>query len=119
MAKDKGILLSKKHGVNPSLVICFYCEEETGEIALYGKLKGDAEAPKHCFNSLEPCDKCKEKYKNDTLVVEFDKQHKQPTGRWIAVPKDNVIDEEMKNHQVVLAEPETFNYIIGEDESVC
>lgn len=31
------ILLSKKHGVNPSIALCSRCGEETGEIMLLGK----------------------------------------------------------------------------------
>lgn len=41
---SKGIRVSEKHGVNPSITICPICGKETG-IALLGKLKGDKEAP--------------------------------------------------------------------------
>lgn len=36
----KGVTLSKKHGLNPSITVCPICGKETG-IALLGKLKGD------------------------------------------------------------------------------
>ena len=55
-----GIRLSDKHGVNPTMGVCMWCGEPTGEIALLGKLKGDVEAPRYSTLSYEPCDKCKE-----------------------------------------------------------
>lgn len=54
------IKISKKHGVNPSIVKCIYCNQEIG-IALLGKLKGDEEAPKYCNMSPLPCAECIEK----------------------------------------------------------
>lgn len=37
---SKGIRVSEKYGVNPSITICPICGKETG-IALLGRLKGD------------------------------------------------------------------------------
>ena len=56
--KDKGIPLSPKHGVNPTLLKCFWCGG-ANRIALLGQLKGDAEAPHETVLNLEPCDQCK------------------------------------------------------------
>ena len=61
--------MSKKHGLNPSLDICFWCGEPKG-VALCGMLKGDEEAPKNMVTSLEPCDKCKEKFKLGVHIIE-------------------------------------------------
>lgn len=66
---SKGITLSKKHGVNPSMDICFWCGEPKG-LALFGRMKGDAEAPKRMVTSLEPCDKCKEKFMLGVHLIE-------------------------------------------------
>ena len=66
---SKGIRVSQKHGVNPSMDICFWCGEVRG-VALCGKLKGDAEAPKKMVTSLEPCDKCKERFKKGVHLIE-------------------------------------------------
>lgn len=52
-----GIILSDKHGVNPGMLLCPICMKEIG-IALYGRLKDDAEAPMRNINN-EPCDDCK------------------------------------------------------------
>ena len=43
---SNNIKLSEKYGMNPTIPVCFFCQEEKNEIALLGKLKGDAEAPK-------------------------------------------------------------------------
>lgn len=56
---SKGIRLSKKHGVNPSLLKCIMCGESIG-VALMGRLKDDAEAPSECING-DICDKCNER----------------------------------------------------------
>ena len=39
------IRVSEKHGVNPSIMTCFYCNKESTGIALLGRLPKDAEAP--------------------------------------------------------------------------
>lgn len=66
---SKGITLSKKHGLNPSLDICFWCGEPKG-LALCGRIKGDAEAPRNMVTSLEPCNKCKDKFKLGVHLIE-------------------------------------------------
>lgn len=54
----KGITVSKKHGVNPTMLIYPICHHETGGLALLGKLKDDAEAPRYSLDR-EPCDDCR------------------------------------------------------------
>lgn len=56
---SNSIRLSPKHGLNPTIPICFFCGEKKNEIALLGHLKGDAEAPRNAILDMEPCDKCK------------------------------------------------------------
>jgi hypothetical protein len=54
------ITLSPKYGVNPSTLHCYVCYKEIG-IILFGKLKGDAKAPKD-FKSIDfICDDCKKR----------------------------------------------------------
>ena len=62
----KDITLSKKHGLNPSMVICPICGKEIG-IALLGKLKGDKEAPRKIIGDL--CDDCISKLGNDKIYI--------------------------------------------------
>lgn len=63
---SKGIRVSEKHGVNPSITICPICGKETG-IALLGKLKGDKEAPMRMLSDL--CDDCVSKLGNDKIYI--------------------------------------------------
>ena len=67
--KEPGIRLSEKHGLNPTLGLCFFCGQETGEIGLLGRLKGDKEAPRKAVLNYEPCDKCKEQWAAGTALI--------------------------------------------------
>lgn len=61
----KGIL-SKKHGLNPSITACPICGKEIG-IALLGKLKGDEKVPMRMLS--DPCDDCISKLGNDKIYI--------------------------------------------------
>lgn len=63
------IRLSEKHGVNPSIINCFWCGEAMG-IALRGKMKGDVAAPRECFGGYDPCDECQKKWDQGVIIVE-------------------------------------------------
>lgn len=64
------IKLSKKHGVNPTMGMCMWCNGPTDEIALLGALKGDIEAPKYSVLSYKPCSKCKEIWDKGVALIE-------------------------------------------------
>lgn len=66
---SRGITLSKKHGINPSLETCFWCGEHMG-VVLCGRMKGDAEAPREMCMGLEPCPKCKAKFALGVQIIE-------------------------------------------------
>lgn len=92
-----GIKLSPQHGVNPSMTVCFFCGKETG-IAMLGKLKGDAKAPRRIVANYIPCDECKEKHKRGRVIIEATtvanglpeiQPGVWPTGRWCMVGKEN------------------------------
>ena len=125
------IRLSEKHGVNPSVEVCFWCGEPMG-IALLGKLKGDAEAPREICTGYEMCDKCKEHNKTMIHMIEasITPLHKgqpsinkdfnaYPTGRnfWI---KDEALKrilkpesfEETLKYRSTLLEPDVFNELL-------
>lgn len=106
----KSIPFHKEYGLNPTLCTCFYCGQETGEIALLGAhYKG--EAPMHMCTSLEPCPACKEKYKDFVLLVEAepDKKDKpQPTGRWAAIKKECIT---VPNHGICYIDTATYNQL--------
>lgn len=77
----KNIKLSPKHGVNPSMMQCACCGKDMG-IALFGRLKGDAEAPKYIKNDL--CEDCQ---KTHIMVHEINTDNKE-TGRLAIIPRD-------------------------------
>lgn len=98
------IPLSPKHGLNPTIPICFWCGEEKNEIALMGHIgdarKGeDFEAPMHAVLDYEPCDKCREKMSlgftmieathapNPTTKVQM-QPGVYPTGRYAVIKKE-------------------------------
>lgn len=90
--------LSPKHGVNPTLPVCFWCGNERGDIALLGRIGGsrDLEAPKHVVVDFEPCDCCRGKMSsgftlmeattvpNEGCAVEI-QRGVYPTGRWCVI----------------------------------
>ena len=113
------IRLSEKHGVNPSMDVCFYCGEVTG-IALMGKISTkdnhDVEAPRYCCSSVTPCDKCKEKYKDYVLMVEAkssDPKNPQPSGRWFALKKE-VLNPVYRNSPVAFMLEQDFNQVLND-----
>lgn len=87
---SRSIKLSPKHGVNPSVTHCECCGKEIG-VALFGKLKGDAEAPRNVFMGL--CDNCQKVIDaNGLMIIEVrdGKTSKNPyrTGRIVGITKD-------------------------------
>ena len=88
---SKSITLSPKHGVNPSIIICPICKKDTS-IALFGRLKGDAEAPKRIEGEL--CDECKKKY--ITIVEVESETNRRGTGRCAYILKE-VVNVECKD----------------------
>ena len=55
---SKGIKISPKHGLNPTIPVCFWCGKQKNEIALMGHMKGDIEAPKNMVLEYVPCEEC-------------------------------------------------------------
>ena len=98
------IKLSDKHGVNPSINHCFICNKDTN-IVLFGYIKGDKEAPKHCCTG-DLCDDCKEKLKTHVAIIEMkNKTNPERTGRIAFVSRKNIIIE---NKNIVYMTQEEF-----------
>ena len=120
----KGIILSDKHGVNPSINVCFFCGEDK-EIVMFGRLKGDAKAPKRIIQNYAPCDKCAEIMKKGRTVIEITRnstgmlpiitepQEAWPTGRWCVVPTEDA-KKLFKDNSVrpVLLEEELYQKLV-------
>lgn len=94
-----GIRLSEKHGLNPSLAVCFWCGKERGDLVLLGRLKNDEEAPRYMVVDFEPCDHCREGMAQGFTLIEAttspnsvcDREMQSgvyPTGRYVVVTKD-------------------------------
>lgn len=104
---SKGIRISPKYGANPTMGVCFFCGEETGEIALLGRIGDgrkheDIQAPMHMILNYRPCEKCREKFSKGVLLVEAETieggadnrlpiaKDTYPTGRFVlAAPNEH------------------------------
>lgn len=97
----KSILLHPKHGVSPTMALCFYCGEPS-EILLVGQPRGkvrvladpDGKMPRDVGAvNYEPCQKCKEYMKQGIIVIsvkdgETDWKNPYRTGKWVVVSED-------------------------------
>lgn len=89
-----GILLSDKHGVNPSLLQCFICGEDAG-VALVGRLPGDVEAPRRMCDPRYWCKRCEDVAKVGVFFIEVrddSRANENPfrTGRLAALTEEAV-----------------------------
>ena len=80
--------LSKKYGLNPSLLVCPICGKDVG-VTLLGANRGK-EAPRK-MTSIKLCDDCKQKVKEGNTFILSAKQTSdgiKPTGAYMLVPND-------------------------------
>lgn len=94
------VKLSPKHGLNPSMMQCFFCGE-TYAIALPGLIRrkgvydSDIEAPHKAVWSMDPCDNCKSLMAKGVILISIRNGEKPPphgevpnpyrTGGWCVV----------------------------------
>ena len=103
---SKAIKLSPKHGLNCSIVVCPICKKDTS-LALFGRLKDDAEAPKQIEGEL--CDECKKKY---ITVIEVESEaNRISTGRRGYIPKE-AISVSYKYDTVLMTTEEFTKYFV-------
>ena len=67
---SKGIKISPKYGVNPTIPVCFWCGKQKNEIALMGRMTGDIEAPKNMVLDYVPCEECQNHMAMGVAVLE-------------------------------------------------
>ena len=88
------IRVSEKHGVNPSIGVCWFCGKDDGTVVLTGQLRNDAEAPRRAVWSKDPCPECKKMMTEGVMLLEVrdgsDGQPERTGNRWV------VIDEAIK-----------------------
>lgn len=92
------ILLSEKHGLNPSVCVCPVCGKDMA-IALFGRLEGDAQAPAVTKNS-ELCDDCKSTHV--TVIEVHTAINRKPTGNRFFIPKESIVEELRGNEYVLI-----------------
>lgn len=96
--------ISEKHGVNPTMGLCFFCGQEDGTIGLLGRLPNDAEGPRRSVLGYEPCSTCKSGMSLGIALIECDEsaradpdrppiqkragQFLTPTGRWFVIKRE-------------------------------
>lgn len=92
--------------------ICFWCGQEKNEIALLGKLKYDAEAPRNCIIDYKPCDKCKANMDLGCTVIEVTTTPNERT--------DKEIQEGLyPTGSFSVLKPEAFKRIFNSDAKMC
>lgn len=78
---SKGIEVSPKYGVNPTIPVCFWCGKEKNELVLMGRVRekdrngkavrnSDVEMPMHVVVDYEPCDECKAQFSQGVQLIE-------------------------------------------------
>jgi hypothetical protein len=87
------IRIHPQHGLNPTLPVCWWCGEETGEVALLGAaFKG--EAPHRMVLNRAPCPKCTEQMARGITLIQATEATRgnppQMTGRWCVMTEDAV-----------------------------
>lgn len=100
---SNSIKLSPKHGLNPTIPVCFFCGEEKNEVVLLGhigdKRKGeDLEAPRRAILDYTPCENCTKKFSEGVLLIEVNtspefiglpiSENVYPTGRFVVIKPD-------------------------------
>jgi hypothetical protein len=90
------IRLSPKHGINPSLAVCFFCQKDRGDIILPGLMKGDTEAPRRAVWDKVPCDECKGYMSQGIIFISVDarlstdQDNPYRSGGWCVLTEDAV-----------------------------
>ena len=81
--------LHPTHGVNPTLAVCQWCGEDTGEVVLLGAAyKG--ETPMRMVINDVPCPPCQTSMDKGITLIEAREVGGKPerTGRWCVITED-------------------------------
>lgn len=84
--------LHPTHGVNPSLMLCYFCGQPSG-VALLGANRGQ-EAPRQGVYDMEPCPKCEALMKDGIILISVrdgDAAHEPyRTGNMVVVTEEAI-----------------------------
>lgn len=105
MTRTKSIRISTKHGVNPAIPHCYYCNKPKNEIILAGALPGDAEAPRGAVWDKRPCDECAALMSQGVMLISVrdgEERSNNPhrTGR-VCVVRDDYVRRTVNDPRVV------------------
>lgn len=100
----KGVTLSKKYGLNPSVIVCPICGKES--IAILGYIKGDKEAPRYIQGDI--CDECKARVADNKCFV-ISVGEDQRLKRYTIVSKD-IFTQKVEECAVLMKEAD-FNAV--------
>ena len=95
MVREKSIRLSKKHGLNPAVPVCFYCGQDKNQVLLPGRLPGDREAPRHAVWNMEPCETCQGYMQQGIILISVKEEYggdSNPfrTGGWLVLKEEAI-----------------------------
>lgn len=130
---SKGIKISPKHGLNPTIPVCFWCGKQKNEIALMGHMKGDIEAPKNMVLDYVPCEECQNHMAMGVAVLEASdhpntegqppmQKGVYPTSRFVVVTTecaDRVFNDyaPWSEGKKVFVDSDVFSHFLPDDPS--
>lgn len=124
---SKSIEISPKHGVNPTIPVCFWCGNEKNEIALMGRVRerdpqtgkavrgSDVEMPMKAVLDYEPCDCCKEQFNKGVQLIEC---NSRPVDERPALSKDEKGNSVYPTGRHLVMIPEAAQRIFNVDASM-
>ena len=103
---NAGIKLSPKHGLNPTIPVCFWCGEERNEVALLGHI-GDGRKHED-FEAMEATSK-----PNSVAKVEMQKGI-YPTGRYVVIKREAArkMFDNIGGNDKAFVDTELFNRLV-------
>lgn len=130
---SKGIKISPKHGLNPTIPVCFWCGKQKNEIALMGRMKDDIEAPKNMVLDYEPCEECQSHMAMGVAILEASdhpntegqppmQKGVYPTSRFVVVTTecaDRVFNAyaPWSEGKKVFVDSDVFSHFLPDDQS--
>lgn len=106
--------VSKEHGLNPTVEVCWLCNKETGNLLLLGH-NGGKEADRHTATG-NVCDECNEKFKELVValeVYEYDKPDR--TGRFMWLPRE-MFNVDLTGNNYIYMPKEDFQQLLNRFE---
>lgn len=130
---SKGIKISPKYGVNPTIPVCFWCGKQKNEIALMGRMTDDIEAPKNMVLDYVPCEECQSHMAMGVAILEASdhpntegqppmQKGVYPTSRFVVVTTecaDRVFNAyaPWSEGKKVFVDSDVFSHFLPDDQS--